>query len=78
MLGGYLDYRAGSSDPSSPSYIGGGGSGSHSEDEKQHQMKESSSNSSLGTVTAFLPNAQRTIVSDIAATHPLPTHTVWY
>lgn len=58
-----LDNRGAGSDPSSPSYIGPGGSGSHSEDEKQTHIPSSSSSTSLGPVTAHLPNAQRTMVS---------------
>ena len=63
------DPRSGHSDPASPSYnVGGGGSSSHSDDDSRVTTLHSEGNSTtasttLGTVTAFLPNAQRSVVS---------------
>jgi len=54
-----VDPRSGHSDPASPSYnVGGGGSSSHSDDDSRQTPLASEANP---TITAFLPNAQRTV-----------------
>lgn len=83
VAGSVYDPRSGHSDPSSPSYIyggGGGGSSSHSDEERQTSggLHESLSSSSLGTVTAFLPNAQRSVVSDSVIAVYLLLDLIWF